>query len=124
MASKKIRLSKIMKNIFIILFSTYILSNEFVISKKNSEPDLSEDILQISADILKNKNSLDILTANIEKELLDLFNSIFRDKFKKNSENSKKLLSALRELNDNYKKSVSDLNKSFNSIKKALNNKK
>ena len=113
-----------MKNIFIILFSTYIFSNEFVISKKNSEPDLSEDILQISADILKNKNSLDILTANIEKELLDLFNSIFRDKFKKNSENSKKLLSALRELNDNYKKSVSDLNKSFNSIKKALNNKK
>src|SRR3990167_3316987 len=112
--------------VFIILVKEILLllGTLIFISKKVSEPDLSEDILQISADILKNKNSLDILTANIEKELLDLFNSIFRDKFKKNSENSKKLLSALRELNDNYKKSVSDLNKSFNSIKKALNNKK
>ncbi|OGB83853.1 hypothetical protein A3F66_06510 [candidate division TM6 bacterium RIFCSPHIGHO2_12_FULL_32_22] len=111
-----------MKNIFIILFSTYIFSNEFVISKKNSEPDLSDDILKVSADILKNKNSVDILTANIEKELLDLFNSIFRDKFK--SKDSRKILSELQQLNNNYKKIAADLNKNFNSIKKTLNHQK
>ena len=103
-----------------LLFFTSLNSNEFVVDKKTVKIDYVDDILEVSGQILKCKNQFDLVSVNIEKELLGLFDLILKDKFELNEQNSKKVLQELQELDKSYKKYKTELENKLQSIQKKL----